>query len=163
MAETVYLYDGSPKLVVTNWDYPNQPYTKIPPDDGMYYPIYFDEDKQKWIGSEPPLKNSDLQKLEDAINSQNRKFEEVIDRSNKIEKDNLKITRYAANLLLNLAYVKKHVGYSPNVITIEDIQYFYDKNIYTDFTLRQLVDSEILTSEEYKSFTGEDYPEQPQA
>ena len=159
MAEQVYLYDGTPVLVVVDWDYPNQPYTKIPPNKGMYYPIYFDEDKQKWIGSEPPLKNSDLQRLEDAINSQNQKFEEVIDRSNKIEKDNLKLTRYAANLLLNLAYVKKHVGYSPNVITIEDIQYFYDKNIYTDFTLRQLVDSEFLTSEEYKSFTGEDYPE----
>src|SRR5699024_2535222 len=163
MAETVYLYDGSPKLVVSNWDYPSQPYTKIPPNEGLYYPIYFDEDKQKWIGSEPPLKNSDLQKLENAINSQNQNFEEVIDRSNKIEKYNLKLTRYDANLLLNLADVKIHVGYSPNVISIEDIQYFYDKNIYTDFTLRQLVDSEILTIEEYKSLTGEDYPEQPQA
>src|SRR5699024_2345740 len=138
-------------------------YTKIPPDDGMYYPIYFDEDKQKWIGSEPPLKNSDLQRLEEAINSQNQKYEEVIDRSNKIEKDNLKLTRYAANLLLNLSYVKKHISYLNNVITIEDIQYFYDKNIYTDFTLTQLVDSEILTNEEYISFTSEDNPEQPQS
>lgn len=163
MAETVYLYDGSPKLVVTNWDYPSQPYTKIPPNEGMYYPIYFDEDKQKWIGSEPPLKNSDLQKLEDAINSQNQKFEEVIGRSNKIEKDNLKLTKYSANLLLNLAYVKKHVEYTSNIINLEDIRYFYDKNIYTDFTLRQLVDNEILTSEAYKTFTGEEYPEQPQA
>src|SRR5699024_1430483 len=111
MAETVYLYDGSPKLVVTNWDYPSQPYTKIPPNEGMYYPIYFDEDKQKWIGSEPPLKNSDLQKLEDAINSQNQKFEEVIDRSNKIEKDNLKLTRYAANLLLNLVIPNSRKSY----------------------------------------------------
>ena len=32
--------------------------------------------------------------------------------------------------------------------------------ISTDFTLRQLVDSELLTSEEYKTFTGEDYPEE---
>src|SRR5699024_6456209 len=163
MAETVYLYDGSPKLVVTDWDYPSEPYTKIPPNEGMYYQIYIDEDKQKWVGSEPPLKNSDLQRLEDAINSQNEKFKLMIDRSNNIDNDNLNLMRYSADLLLNLAYVKKHVGYSPNVITIEDIRYFYDKNIYTDFTLRQLVDNEILTSEAYKTFTGEDYPEQPQA
>src|SRR5699024_6004869 len=98
MAETVYLYDGSPKLVVTNWDYPNQPYTKIPPDDGRYYPIYFDEDKQKWIGYETSLKNRDLQRLEETINTQIQKFEEVIDRSNKKEKHILKLKRYSANL-----------------------------------------------------------------
>lgn len=163
MAEQVYLYDGTPVLVVVDWDYPNQPYTKIPPDDGMYYPIYFDEDKQKWIGSEPPLKNSDLKRLEEAINSQNEKFEYMIDRNNKIEQNNVKILKLIGNILLSVSFLKKHTGYtSNNIINKEDVQYLYNLGIYTNFSIRQLVDAEIITKEEYELFTGETLPEQPQ-
>ena len=51
MAQQVWNYDGEPFLIWNNRDLPEQ-YTTIPPEDGMYYPIYFDEDTETWIGSE---------------------------------------------------------------------------------------------------------------
>ena len=52
MAYQVWTYDGEPYLIWNERDLPEQ-YTVIPPEDGMYYPIRFDEDENKWIGSEP--------------------------------------------------------------------------------------------------------------
>ena len=51
MAYQVWNYDGEPFLIWNSRDLPEQ-YTTIPPEDGMYYPIYFDEDTEMWIGSE---------------------------------------------------------------------------------------------------------------
>ena len=51
MAQQVWNYDGEPFLIWNSRDLPEQ-YTTIPPEDGMYYPIYFDEDTEMWIGSE---------------------------------------------------------------------------------------------------------------
>ena len=52
MVQQVWTYDGEPYLIWNERDLPEQ-YTVIPPEDGMYYPIRFDEDENKWIGSEP--------------------------------------------------------------------------------------------------------------
>ena len=51
MAYQVWTYDGEPYLIWNERDLPEQ-YTVIPPEDGMYYPIRFDEDTETWIGSE---------------------------------------------------------------------------------------------------------------
>lgn len=51
MAQQVWNYNGEPFLIWNSRDLPEQ-YTTIPPEDGMYYPIYFDEDTETWIGSE---------------------------------------------------------------------------------------------------------------
>lgn len=51
MVQQVWTYDGEPFLIWNSRDLPEQ-YTVIPPEDGMYYPIYFDEDTETWIGSE---------------------------------------------------------------------------------------------------------------
>lgn len=51
MVQQVWTYDGEPFLIWNSRDLPEQ-YTTIPPEDGMYYPIYFDEDTETWIGSE---------------------------------------------------------------------------------------------------------------
>lgn len=51
MVQQVWNYNGEPFLIWNSRDLPEQ-YTVIPPEDGMYYPIYFDEDTEMWIGSE---------------------------------------------------------------------------------------------------------------
>lgn len=51
MVQQVWTYDGEPYLIWNERDLPEQ-YTVIPPEDGMYYPIRFDEDTETWIGSE---------------------------------------------------------------------------------------------------------------
>ena len=54
MAQQVWNYNGEPFLIWNSRDLPEQ-YTTIPPEDGMYYPIYFDEDTETWIGSEETI------------------------------------------------------------------------------------------------------------
>ncbi|OEK62778.1 hypothetical protein [Staphylococcus equorum] len=51
MAQQAWNYNGEPFLIWNSRDLPEQ-YTTIPPEDGMYYPIYFDEDTETWIESE---------------------------------------------------------------------------------------------------------------
>lgn len=51
MVQQVWNYDGEPFLIWNSRDFPEQ-YTTIPPEDGIYYPIYFDEDTEMWIESE---------------------------------------------------------------------------------------------------------------
>lgn len=51
MVQQVWTYDGEPLLIWNSRDLPEK-YTVIPPEDGMYYPIYFDEDTETWIESE---------------------------------------------------------------------------------------------------------------
>ncbi|WP_180548764.1 hypothetical protein [Staphylococcus haemolyticus] len=49
----IYLYDGTPFLVMKNKDgelnYPKEQWTDIAPPDGLYAPIHFDE--KKWVGT----------------------------------------------------------------------------------------------------------------
>ena len=54
MVQQVWTYDGEPFLIWNSRELPEQ-YTTIPPEDGMYYPIYFDEDAEMWIGSEETM------------------------------------------------------------------------------------------------------------
>ncbi|WP_336833001.1 hypothetical protein [Staphylococcus pseudoxylosus] len=158
MSETVYLYDGSPYLVSSNWDYPNVPYTRIVPGNQLYSPIYFDEVNQKWIGSEPPLRNSDLVALENAINSQNEKFVDLIEKNNQLVSDNVILFEYVSKLLLILSYMKDFTQFPQLVMNNEDIEYFYNKGLFTDFKLRQLVDKNIISSEYYNKLSGDIYP-----
>lgn len=57
MAYQVWGYDGEPFLILNEDDLPEQ-YTIEPPKDGMYYPIHFDEDAEKWIESEEVISTS---------------------------------------------------------------------------------------------------------
>ncbi len=158
MAKTVYLYDGTPRTVISDWDYPNEPYTEIPPYEGIWQPFYFDPDYQRWIGSEPPLKNSDLERLEEALNSQNKKLNLFIERSNKIEAHNHRLLKYVGDILFQIVNIKQNVDIADNAIQVSDVQYMYDNGIYTNFTIKLLVDNGSLTKREYKEITGEDYP-----
>lgn len=45
----------------------------------------------------------------------------------------------------------------------KDIEFFYKINCYTNEDIGIYVEYGVLTPEEYKRMTGEDYPEQPQA
>lgn len=45
--------DGSPSLFSSEFDIPEN-FVRIPPEDGLFDPIYFDEESNEWIGSEPP-------------------------------------------------------------------------------------------------------------
>lgn len=45
--------DGSPSLFSSEFDIPEN-FIRIPPEDGLFDPIYFDEESNEWIGSEPP-------------------------------------------------------------------------------------------------------------
>lgn len=49
----IYLYDGTPFLVMKNKDgelnYPKEQWTDIAPPDGLYAPIHFDG--KKWVGT----------------------------------------------------------------------------------------------------------------
>lgn len=45
----IYLYDGIPKLIRSEKDYPDESWTEIPPPSGIYQPYYFNGDE--WIGS----------------------------------------------------------------------------------------------------------------
>lgn len=58
MAMQVYDYEGRPYLIENENDFPEK-CTTIKPPEGIWEPFYFDEDNQKWIGSEPPKKNED--------------------------------------------------------------------------------------------------------
>ena len=64
MVQQVWTYDGEPYLIWNERDLPEQ-YTVIPPEDGMYYPIRFDEDENKWIGSEPSESPSEPEEPEE--------------------------------------------------------------------------------------------------
>ncbi|PTI10686.1 hypothetical protein BU096_00505 [Staphylococcus xylosus] len=158
MSETVYLYDGTPITVHFTWNYPREPYTKIPPYNGISYPIYFNELTQRWVGSEPPLTNSDYADLEDAINSQNDKFVEIIDKNNQLVKDNVILFEYVSKMLLILTYMKDFTDFPQVVMDNSDIEYFYNKGLFTDFKLRQLVDKDIISSEYYHKLSGDTYP-----
>lgn len=45
----IYLYDGTPKIINNEEDYPNESWTETPPPEGIYQPYYFDGDE--WIGT----------------------------------------------------------------------------------------------------------------
>lgn len=45
--------DGSPSLFSSEFDIPEN-FTRIPPEDGLFDPIYFEEASEEWVGSEPP-------------------------------------------------------------------------------------------------------------
>ncbi|MCJ0916513.1 hypothetical protein BU006_12925 [Mammaliicoccus sciuri] len=64
MAKTVYLYDGTPRTVISDWDYPNEPYTEIPPYEGIWQPFkhYYNGGKKttwKWSGKATAKKGVD--------------------------------------------------------------------------------------------------------
>lgn len=157
MSETVYLYDGTPITVHFAWNYPREPYTKIPPYSGINYPIYFNELTQRWVGAEPPLSNSEYADLENAINSQNDKFVELIDKNNQLVKDNVTLFEYVSKMLLILTFLKDFTQFPQVVMDNEDIEYFYEKGLFTDFKLRQLVDKDIISSEYYNKLSGDIY------
>ena len=46
---TVYLYDGTPIDVWSDYDIPEKS-TLIPPTDGLYQPIQFDPETETWSG-----------------------------------------------------------------------------------------------------------------
>src|SRR5699024_2632654 len=72
MAYQVWSYEGEPFLIWSGNDFPEE-YTTIPPDDGMYYPIYFDPKEQKWHESEEHNKedNHEEDNQEDVEESDN--------------------------------------------------------------------------------------------
>ncbi|WP_413481877.1 XkdX family protein [Mammaliicoccus vitulinus] len=158
MVKTVYLYDGTPRNVISDWDYPNESYTEIPPYPGIWQPFYFDPEYQRWIGAEPPLKNSDLAILEEAINSQNEKLKLFIERSNKIETHNHRLLKYVGDILFQIAHIRQSAEIPGNPILVPDVQYMYDAGIYTNFTIKLLVDNGSLTKRNYQEITGEEYP-----
>lgn len=45
----IYLYDGTPKIINSEEDYPNESWTETPPPEGIYQPYYFDG--KEWIGT----------------------------------------------------------------------------------------------------------------
>ena len=47
---TVYLYDGTPIDVWSDYDIPENS-TLIPPTDGLYQPIKFDPETETWTGA----------------------------------------------------------------------------------------------------------------
>ena len=48
---TVYLYDGTPIDVCSDYDIPENS-TLIPPTDGLYQPIKFDPETETWSGGD---------------------------------------------------------------------------------------------------------------
>lgn len=104
------------------------------------------------------MKNSDLERLEDAINSQNEKLNLFIERSNKIDAHNHRLLKYVGNILFQIANIKQYIEIPDNAIQVSDVQYMYDNGIYTSFNIKLLVDNGSLTKREYKEITGEDYP-----
>lgn len=63
MVQQIWTYDGEPHLIWNKRDSPEQ-YTVIPPEDGMYYPIRFDEETETWVGSDPTENQSDNEEEE---------------------------------------------------------------------------------------------------
>lgn len=45
----IYLYDGTPKIINSEEDYPNESWTEMSPPEGIYQPYYFDG--KEWIGT----------------------------------------------------------------------------------------------------------------
>lgn len=66
MAMQVYSYDGKPILVFHRDELPEK-YTMIRPPEGIWEPFYFDEENQKWIGSEPPVKDNEEDDSEEDV------------------------------------------------------------------------------------------------
>ena len=75
MGVQVWDYNGRPYLVMNENDFPDE-CTTIRPPEGIWEPFYFDEDKQKWIGSEPNPQNNDDDPTQP---------EEDIDKDNEVE------------------------------------------------------------------------------
>ena len=74
MVQQVWTYDGDPYLIWNSRDLPEQ-YTVIPPEDGMYYPIYFDEDTETWIGSEETIPTLPDEPEEDPVQTEKPTFD----------------------------------------------------------------------------------------
>lgn len=92
MVQQVWTYDGEPFLIWNSRDLPEQ-YTVIPPEDGMYYPIRFDEDENKWIGSEPTESPSE--------DEQDKEAEQYIPNENEmmLAKAQMQVTKTANQLV----------------------------------------------------------------
>lgn len=92
MVQQVWTYNGEPFLIWNNRDLPEQ-YTTIPPEDGMYYPIRFDEDENKWIGSEPTESPSE--------DEQDKEAEQYIPNENEmmLAKAQMQVTKTANQLV----------------------------------------------------------------
>lgn len=155
----IYLYDGTPIQIMVDWQLPtDKPYTFIRPPEGIWAPIYFDEDSQTWVGSPPPITEMDIKDVERAINTQNENIKRVTERNNDLMRNYDELLKYTGNILLQIAYIKEHTDMSGMAINVDEVKYFYSKGLYTDFTIKQLVDSGALLERDYKDITGEDYP-----
>lgn len=155
----IYLYDGTPIQIGAEWQLPtDKPYTFIKPPEGIWAPIFFDEDSQTWVGSTPPITEMDVKDVERAINTQNETIKLITERSNKLMKDYDELVKFTGNILLELARIKRHIEIGGNAIKVSDVKYFYDKGLYIDFDIKQLVDNGSLLKRDYKDITGEDYP-----
>lgn len=155
----IYLYDGTPIQVFAEWQLPtDKPYTFIKPPQGIWAPIYFDEDSQTWVGTTPPITEMDVKDVERAINTQNETIKLITERSNKLMRDYDELIKFTGNLLLQVAYIKRHIEMPGVAIDVNDAKYFYEKGLYNDFTIKILVDNGSLLKRDYKDITGEDYP-----
>ena len=160
MAYEIYLYDGTPVQIIADWQLPtDKPYTLIKPPEGIWAPIYFDENSQTWIGSTPPIIDMDKGEILDIFNSQNERLNQVTERNNTLMRDHYELLKYTSNIFLELAYIKRHIEMGGNAIRVSDAKYFYDKGLYNDFDIEQLVNKGSLLKRDYKDITGEDYPE----
>ncbi len=157
MARTVYLYDGTPYEIQFDWLTPREPYTEIEPDRGLRYPIYFDEAQQKWVGSEPQVDNPDIYKLTKALDSQNDKLQDIIDKINRVEQDNFNLKGYIGDLILGIAVMKSERESKPKTADISTIKSLYESGIYQDFQIEQLLQAKEIRKKDFKEITGHEY------
>ncbi|REI04076.1 hypothetical protein DOS62_06715 [Staphylococcus felis] len=102
--------DGNPFLVVLNEEgesvYPDFEYTEKPVPGGIYQPIYFDVEKDEWIGSTKEEYESTLDPIEPSKKDKDLIISELTVQLAAQQLEIEKIKELTANVSLTLAQVQ---------------------------------------------------------